>query len=293
MKPTFYELLIAALMSVPFQLGGHIILFQADSHYLSSNSSCEVLVYCGTLAESEISLQPDTFQNLNICGPKDIEPIDNQELKPYVTQSIPWRIGQRIRGKFGGFDRRRVTTFNASFKEEGSYVLTAELYPYHMAKTPVSWAEWMEELYMVENKTNEFPTLIGKPSMKGRYHKSIKTFIQIGNEKTKNAVTETNLTTEIIPDINPGSMSTGNRYQFQLITLGTPVPNQLVTIGQRASVFGDENISLKTTDANGYFTVSIDEDGKWFMRAAQIHLRPNEEDIDYEAYIATLSFEVK
>ncbi len=88
-------------------------------------------------------------------------------------------------------------------------------------------------------------------------------------------------------------MIPGNEYSFTLINQGVSVPNQVVTIGQRASVFGDENLSVTTTDANGTFTALIDEDGKWFMRAAQIHLRPEIEDIDYEVYIATLTFEIK
>ncbi len=150
----------------------------------------------------------------------------------------------------------------------------------------------MDELFMVETPAAAFPEIIGKPSIKGRYHKSIKTFIQSGATITSNTSDATGLTTEIIPATNPASMKPGNTYRFTLINRGLPVVNQVVTIGQRASIFGDENITVTTTDSNGEFTASINKEEKWFMRAAQIHLRPEEEDIDYEVYIATLTFDI-
>lgn len=293
MKSTIFGLLVATLFSIPFQVGAHSTFFQADTHSVKPDSTFEVMVYCGTLAESEISIQRDTLQYIYLIGPGGKQSIELETFDPYVTQSVPWRVGQRVLGKLGGFDRRRISTFDLNVGGEGTYTLTTDLYPYHMAKTPISWAEWMEELFMTETQAAEYPDLINKPSMRGRYHKSIKTFLQVGNKRTNTPLETTELITEIIPDTNPSDMESGSDYRFKLLNQGQPVPTQVVTIGQRASILGAENLTILTTDEQGDFTCSINENGKWFMRAAQIRLRPDNDDIDYEVYIATLTFEVE
>jgi hypothetical protein len=111
---------VLAFLFSPILLNAHSIFFQADNQYISPDTTMEMMVFCGTLAESEISIQPDTIQTLRLFGPGGSQDITIDAFKPYTTQSIPWRIFQRVRGKLGGFDRRRISTLTFGIKDEGS-----------------------------------------------------------------------------------------------------------------------------------------------------------------------------
>ncbi len=131
------------------------------------------------------------------------------------------------------------------------------------------------------------------PSQKERYSRYIKCLVQSGNVKNDTLYkTVTGQNFEIILLQNPYTLHPGNTLQAQILFLGKPLANKVVSARNRT---GSEPCVLlnSRTDAKGICTFKITRKGDWFIHATQMIPCPDKKDADWESFWASYSFGIE
>jgi hypothetical protein len=131
---------------------------------------------------------------------------------------------------------------------------------------------------------------LGKPARE-RYHKHVKTLIQVGDSLTNGYGTEFGYPAEIIPLNNPYSLKAGGTLRVRVKVSGKPVANQFVLFGgQTAS--GQIAPRSARTRPDGTLSIPLPTAGEWYVKF--IHMtRVTGDSVDYESRWATLTFAIK
>ncbi len=120
------------------------------------------------------------------------------------------------------------------------------------------------------------------------YSKYVKTYVQVGEERSGNYNRPLGLTVEIVPQANPYELKKGDKLPVQVLFRGKPLPRLLLHAGTAGVEEAFEHVY---TDQEGRAEIPITRAGKWYIRS--IHLFEVEgRDHGYESYWASLTFEV-
>lgn len=121
-----------------------------------------------------------------------------------------------------------------------------------------------------------------------QYSKYVKTYLQVGEERSQNFSVPLGLEIEIVPQRNPYSLGVGQELPIQVLFRGAPLEGFVVHAGFE----GQESEGVHSyTDAEGRATITLGGAGKWYIRG--IHLfQVDAADHSYESYWATLTFAV-
>lgn len=128
-----------------------------------------------------------------------------------------------------------------------------------------------------------------------RYSRYGKTLISVGSGGDRSAATrELGLKIELVPLVDPTSLTAGSRLRVRLLLDGTPLAGALAgAIYEGAKVQADSWPLTATTDALGEAEFTLDHRGPWLIRAVTMQRRDNEsgpEAADWETYWASLTF---
>ena len=125
-----------------------------------------------------------------------------------------------------------------------------------------------------------------------RYSRYIKTLVQSGaksyGDEFKKVVGQ-NL--EIVLLQNPYLLQKGETLKAQILFMGKPLVNKIVTARNRK---GNESAGVLTsrTDTNGICSFKITGNGEWFIHLTQMIPCPQPEDSDWESFWASYSFQI-
>lgn len=172
-------------VTIPELAVAHDVLILGKTHYLESTAAVNLRVFCGSLAESEISTQTDDVDKIYLSSPRGSKTLEPDSLRPYVTGSIGWRVLQRIKGLLGGRDYRRTSSLVFNPENQGSHALAVRLYDYRLAKTPATYLEGIQEVFQENEPIAKLPEILGRDNLTGSYTKCVKTIIQVGEEATR------------------------------------------------------------------------------------------------------------
>ena len=123
-----------------------------------------------------------------------------------------------------------------------------------------------------------------------RYTRYIKALVKSGNKKSEAFYkTITGQKFEIILLQNPYSLGKGNLLKVQLLFMGKPLANKILTARHR---IGNEPSSSLTsrTNINGICTFKLSRKGDWFIHSTHMIACPDKEDSDWESFWASYSF---
>lgn len=128
-----------------------------------------------------------------------------------------------------------------------------------------------------------------------RYSRYGKTLINVGSGGDRSSATRAlGLKIELVPLVDPTSLTTGSRLRVRLLLDGEPLAGALagaIFAGGKAEP--DSWPLTATTDARGEAEFTLDHRGPWLIRAVTMQRRDNEsgpEAADWETYWASLTF---
>lgn len=96
---------------------------------------------------------------------------------------------------------------------------------------------------------------------------------------------------EFIPESDPAKLKPGERLPVQLLWRGKPAANVRVERAWAAGTQHGVGI-VGRTDANGRLAVPVDKAGRWRIHAVAMERVADNQEVDWESFWATLTFEV-
>lgn len=132
-------------------------------------------------------------------------------------------------------------------------------------------------------------------AVRERYSRYGKTLITVGSGGDRSAATRPlGLKIELIPVVDPTTLTAGSSLRVRLLLDGKPLPGALAgAIYAGAKVPPDSWPLTATTDARGEVEFTLDHRGPWLIRAVTMQRRENEsgpDAADWETYWASLTF---
>ena len=130
-----------------------------------------------------------------------------------------------------------------------------------------------------------------------QYAKHVKAIIQVGEARTGSYDHVLGYPMEIVPLVNPYTLSVGDEMAVRVLKQGVPVSNQLVYANYEGhhghNAEGEHEEAIQTrTDADGVARFKLSHEGRWYVRL--IHMMEIEaHHINYASEWATLTFEMQ
>ncbi len=127
---------------------------------------------------------------------------------------------------------------------------------------------------------------------KERYTRYIKCLLQSGNSYGDTVYKKVvGQTFEIILLQNPYKLKTGDVLKAQVLFMGKPLQNKMITT--RARTGSEPSTSLTSrTDAKGICSFTINRKGEWFLHATHMIACPDKTDSNWESFWTSYSFEI-
>lgn len=131
-----------------------------------------------------------------------------------------------------------------------------------------------------------------KKEQKERYSRYIKTLVQSGakpfGEEYKKIVGQN---FEIILLQNPYLLKKGDTFKAQILFMGKPLANKIITarnrVGNKSTI-----ASSSRTNSKGICAFKITREGEWFLHATHMIPCPDISDSDWESFWTSYSFQI-
>jgi len=260
---------IAMMVAITAVAAAHDMFLRADRYFAAPQSEVLVRLINGEFTVSENSIVRSRVRDASFAGSRARVPIDMDTwTENGDTTTFKVRVGNPGTYAIGVSTRPAVIDlkadeFNTYLKEDGVPDILAD----RRAKKELD-----------------------KPACE-RYHKHVKTLIQVGDSLSNAFGTEFGYPAEIIPLNNPYSLKAGGTLRVRVKVSGKPVGNQYVIVGART---GTGFIAPRpwTTRGDGTLSIPLPVAGEWYVKF--IHMtRVKGDSVDYESRWATLTFAVK
>lgn len=263
-------LTIAALLCVVMIADAHDLFFKPERFHLAENSDVVIPVLNGTFSKSENSIARARVRDIAIVGPSG----------RFRADTTAWSDA-------GDTSHLRFRTAGA-----GTYVVGASTHPSIIALAAKDFNQYLSDDGIPDVlDARKKGGALGKPA-KERYHKHIKTLLQVGDARSDAYKTELGYPAELIPLQNPYALRPGATLALRCLVDGKPVPNQFVQVGGRTP--SGERIPMRgvRADAAGVVHVPLRSAGVWYVKF--INMTPQKADtVDYESKWASLTFEIR
>lgn len=263
------SLLLCSALILP--VFAHDLYLKLDSFFVAVNDKVSVKVLNGSFQSSEGAVSFARLQDVSVVSP----------------------AGVRTNPKETDFTKDDKTALlNLQPTEAGNYV--------------VGLSTMAREIDLKAKDFNEYLTEDGIPDIladrkrkkeltkdvREMYSKHVKTIFQVGDKQSDNFKIALGYPVEIVPQMNPYSLKTGDTFEFLCLKDGKPLANQFVMSGREdanGKLIIGENVR---TDKKGIAKIKLVGAGKWYVKFIQMS-RLNDKKINYESKWATLTFEIR
>lgn len=200
-----------------------------------------------------------------------------------------------------------VTTFTTGFRyligkvpveKSGDYLVCLVTVPRYIELRPAPFDQYLqhEGLPHIHVHRQEAGTL-GEP---GReiYSRSVKTLVRAGTGADGVFTRPAGLDFEIVPSVDPLSLTTGSELPVSLLFEGKPLVDYPIQAGHEG--FATEGFAQEArTDASGRAVFRIDRPGTWYIRS--LHMMPatpanrlasTGETADWRSWWTSLTFKI-
>lgn len=133
----------------------------------------------------------------------------------------------------------------------------------------------------------------GKAQADGRerFHRNVKTLIQVGDRPGAAYKRRTGQRLEIVPMANPFSQRAGGKLGFQVLFDGKPLPNALLQAWHKQ---GGQTAIIKTqTDGRGRVGIVLPLPGAWMVSVVHMVPAKDARDHDWDSYWGNLTFALR
>lgn len=136
----------------------------------------------------------------------------------------------------------------------------------------------------------------GKENAPGleNYSRFVKTFIQVGSQRTDHYSQMFGFKIEIVPLSNPYSLPVGSEFEVKLYLDGKPLPNHRIMASYDSySDIPEDYQQVTLTDENGIARFQITHTGLWLIRSNEIEAVEGNPELDWQSFWANVTFEVQ
>jgi hypothetical protein len=248
----------------------HDLFFKPDRFHLAQETDVVIPILNGTFSRSENSIARARVRDIAIVGPAG----------RFRADTTAW-------SDVGDTSRLRFRTGSA-----GTYVIGASTRPSVIALEAKDFNEYLEtdgvpDVLAARRRAGEL-----QRGAKERYHKHIKTLLQVGETRSSAFTAELGYPAELIPLENPYDLRSGSTLALRCLVDGKPVPNQFVLFGGRTPSGGRIAQRALRADSAGVVRVPIRTAGAWYVKF--IHMaRVSADSVDYESKWASITFEIR
>lgn len=139
---------------------------------------------------------------------------------------------------------------------------------------------------VLEERRSSAPS---RDSVDERYTKYAKALVQVGEDGPEAYGRRVGHPIELVPLEDPFDLRPGDRFRARLVWRGEPLADQVVFAGRAGS---EGPTAHARTDASGIVEFPLFVPGPWYLKAIQMVEAPEDPEVDYRSYWATLTFDV-
>lgn len=249
--------------------GAHDMFLKPTRYFAPVNSEVRVRLLNGTFTKSENSITRNRVADASVVTPTRRTQLDMSE----------WS------------DAGDTTTFHIHTRGAGTYVIGASTKPSVIALSADDFNLYLKDdgipdVLEARQKAGE----LAKPA-KERYHKHVKSLVQVGDTRSEHYATVFGYPAEIVPMENPYALKSGQSLRVKTLVDGKPMGNQYVLYGGLTP--NDASIEPKSvrSDAEGVAIIPLVA-GTLYIKFINMS-RVQRDTVDYESKWATLTFQVR
>jgi uncharacterized GH25 family protein len=248
----------------------HDMFIKPTRYFAPENAEVRVRLLNGTFTRSENSIARNRLADASVITPTRRIALDTAE----------WGIAGD------------TSTFHIHTRGAGTYVIGVSTRP--------SVIDLSADDFNLYLKDDGIPDVLDARKVAGelgkgareRYHKHVKSLIQVGNTRSSHYATALGYPAEIIPMENPYSLSSGASLRVRTMVDGKPAANQYVLYGGLTEK--ETNIEPKSvrSNADGIATIPLAVPGTWYIKFINMG-KVRGDSVDYESKWATITFQVR
>ena len=248
----------------------HDLFFKPGRFHLAENADVLIPVLNGTFSKSENSIARVRVRDISIVGPAG----------RFRADTTAW-------SEAGDTSRLRLRTGAA-----GTYVVGASTTPSIIALEAKDFNQYLSDDGIPDVLEARRRAGALRTPAKERYHKHIKTLLQVGTTRSNGYGIELGYPAELIPLENPYALRPGATLSLRCLVDGKPAPNQFVQVGGRTVSGGRIPPRGLRADSAGIVRVPLRVAGVWYVKFINM-TRQTADTVDYESKWASLTFEIR
>ena len=269
MKRKFATVVLVGLLAA-IPLFAHDLFLKLDSFFVKVNEKVSIKILNGSFVSSEGAVAFARLTDVSVVSPSSVvsHPIETDFTKDATTSFL-----------------------NLEPKEPGNYVIGLSTMKREIDLKAKDFNGYLTEDGIPDTLADRKKKKELEKGVRERYSKYVKTIFQAGERQTDNFKTILGYPVELVPQVNPYKLKSGDRIAILCIKDGQPLANQLVMSGREADgkVIAGKNVR---SSKKGIAEIKLSGAGKWYVRF--INMTPlTDPMINYESKWATLTFEIK
>ena len=284
--------LIIAATLFTVQVAGHTLFIKPDTFYFERDKDVVVSMLNGTFEVSEAKVITRRVSDVSVIGPdgSNTDVPDEQ-----------WSHDGN------------VTNLSMNFSQHGNYVIGVGTRPAIIRMAPDKFNFYLRYEGLADDAAERNDLGEDGIGAAERYTKFAKAIIQVGDKQSDNYGTVLGYPLEIVPLVNPYTLSSGDVFRARILKDNKPLTGALVYATHEAHYdlsdegIYDELVGLRSDD-QGEVEFVLEDAGRWYVRLIDIERTGDEEHwysgilvflgaeeprIPYESLWATLTFEIR
>jgi len=278
----FRDVLISLfLVGASSLLSAHDLFIKLNDYFVAPHTAVQIPILNGTIDSSANSISRDRVPDISLVTPDGREHLD----------TTAWLA------------EGDTTFLSLMTNDPGTYVVGASTYPRELDLTGAEFNEYLEHDGIPDVLEERRQSGELEKAVRERYSKHVKAVFQVGDRVAKpkrswqfwrpepTYLTEFGYPAEIIPLMNPYSVSVGAELRVKCLVDGLPAADQLVRAGGIGSdgAFDERRVR---TDGQGVAVLSIDAPGIWYFEFINM-VSVQRDSVDYESKWATFTFQIR
>ncbi|MBB6463261.1 DUF4198 domain-containing protein [Flammeovirga kamogawensis] len=266
------------LLSALIMLSSHDLYIKMETYFLKPNQETTLSLYNGTFESSENSITRNRILDASIVSHGNRQTIDSSKWKDQDST---------------------ITQLSFTAGNAGTYVVGVSTKANTLAQSAFDFNVYLKHDGVLDMLSHRFDNALLDQDVVESYQKHVKAIYQVGEVKTDDWNTVLGYPIEFIPMESPYKKHTGETIDIRLLVDGKPVINQLVYANHKGIAHTHDGGEAHShthgqklrTNEQGIVTVTLDEDGIYYLRT--IHMvEVNNAEVTHKSKWATLSFEV-
>lgn len=261
---------LGLLLTAVTVAAAHDLFLKPTRFFAPENSEVRVRVLNGTFTRSENSIARNRLADASVVTPTRRIQLDTAE----------WSVSGD------------TSTFHIHTRGAGTYVIGVSTRPNFIALSADDFNLYLKEdgipdVLEARQRAGE----LAKPARE-RYHKHVKSLVQVGDARSDHYATVLGYPAEIVPMENPYSLKSGSSLRVKTLVDGKATANQLVVYGGLTGTETGIEAKSVRSNAEGVATIPLSVAGTWYIKFINMS-RVQRDTVDYESKWATLTFQVR